>query len=90
MSKLQTNQLQHTANGAAVYTLPQTDGSAGDYLQTNGSGVLSWVTPTAADNTPIFFLQKLKSSFLVVLHCAFTTKSAKKVPKNFRGALRAP
>ena len=45
MSKLQTNQLQHTANGAAVYTLPQTDGSAGQVLQTNGSGVLSWVTP---------------------------------------------
>ena len=44
MSKLQTNQLQHTANGAAVYTLPQTDGSAGQVLQTNGSGVLSWVT----------------------------------------------
>ena len=44
MSKLQTNQIQHTANGAAVYTLPQTDGSAGQVLQTNGSGVLSWVT----------------------------------------------
>ena len=44
MSKIQTNQIQHTANGAAVYTLPQTDGSAGQVLQTNGSGVLSWVT----------------------------------------------
>ena len=48
MSKLQTNQIQHTANGAAVYTLPQTDGSAGQVLQTNGSGVLSWVTLPAA------------------------------------------
>ena len=44
MSKIQTNQIQHTANGAAVYTLPQTDGSAGQVLQTNGSGNLSWVT----------------------------------------------
>ena len=44
MSKLQTNTIQHTANGSAVYTLPQTDGSAGQVLQTNGSGVLSWVT----------------------------------------------
>ena len=44
MSKIQTNQIQHAANGAAVYTLPQTDGSAGQVLQTNGSGVLSWVT----------------------------------------------
>ena len=43
MSKIQTNTIQHTANGAAVYTLPQTDGSAGQVLQTNGSGVLSWV-----------------------------------------------
>jgi len=50
MSKLQTNQLQHTANGAAVYTLPQTDGSAGQVLKTDGSGNLSWVT---LDDNPI-------------------------------------
>lgn len=43
MSKIQTNQIQHTANGAAVYTLPQTDGSAGQVLRTDGSGNLSWV-----------------------------------------------
>ena len=42
MSKIQTNQLQHTANGAAVFTLPTSDGSAGQVLTTNGSGVLSW------------------------------------------------
>lgn len=48
MSTIKTNQLAHTANGAATYTLPQTDGSAGQVLQTNGSGVLSWVSlPTA-------------------------------------------
>ena len=45
MSKIQTNTIQHTASGAAIYTLPTTDGSAGQVLQTNGSGVLSWVTP---------------------------------------------
>jgi hypothetical protein len=44
MSKIQTNQIQHTANGASVYTLPQTDGSAGQVLKTDGSGNLSWVT----------------------------------------------
>jgi len=43
MSTIKTNQLAHTANGAATYTLPQTDGSAGQVLQTNGSGTLSWV-----------------------------------------------
>ena len=42
MSTLKTNQLAHTSNGAAVYTLPATDGSAGQVLTTNGSGVLSW------------------------------------------------
>ena len=44
MSTIKTNQLAHTANGAATYTLPQTDGSSGQVLQTNGSGVLSWTT----------------------------------------------
>ena len=48
MSKIQTNKLQHTATGAAEFTLPQTDGSAGQVLKTDGSGNLSWVTlPTA-------------------------------------------
>tara|TARA_B100000242_G_C43040088_1_gene485173 strand:+ start:21 stop:674 length:654 start_codon:yes stop_codon:yes gene_type:complete len=51
MSTIKTNQLAHTANGASVYTLPQTDGSAGQVLQTNGSGVLSWVSlPTGGLN----------------------------------------
>ena len=51
MSTIKTNQLAHTANGAAIYTLPQTDGSAGQVLQTNGSGVLSWVTLPASGLT---------------------------------------
>ena len=44
MSKIQTNKLQHTGTGAAEFTLPQTDGSAGQVLKTDGSGNLSWVT----------------------------------------------
>tara|TARA_R100000152_G_C6745509_1_gene169137 strand:- start:458 stop:1069 length:612 start_codon:yes stop_codon:yes gene_type:complete len=44
MSTIKTNQLAHTANNAAIYTLPQTDGQAGQVLQTNGSGGLSWVS----------------------------------------------
>ena len=47
MSILKTNKLVHTANGASEFTLPQTDGSAGQVLMTNGSGVLSWTTITA-------------------------------------------
>ena len=44
MSTLKTNKLVHTANGASEFTLPQTDGSAGQVLKTDGSGNLSWVT----------------------------------------------
>ena len=48
MSKIQTNKLQHPGTGAAEFTLPQTDGSAGQVLKTDGSGNLSWVTlPTS-------------------------------------------
>ena len=43
MSKIQTNTIQHTANGAAVFTLPTSDGSANQVLKTNGSGTLSFV-----------------------------------------------
>ena len=39
---VQTNQVSHTANGASVFTLPQTDGSANQVLKTNGSGTLSF------------------------------------------------
>ena len=42
MSKIQTNKIQHTANGAAEFTLPQTDGSANQVIKTNGSGTLSF------------------------------------------------
>ena len=42
MSKVQTNKLQHTASGAVELTLPQTDGSAGQFMKTNGSGALSF------------------------------------------------
>ena len=44
MSKIQTNTIQHTANGAAVFTLPTSDGSAGQYMKTDGSGNLAFAT----------------------------------------------
>ena len=47
MSTLKTNKLVHTANGASEFTLPQTDGSPGQVLKTDGSGNLSWTTPSA-------------------------------------------
>ena len=44
MSKIQTNTIQHTANGAAVFTLPTSDGSSGQFLKTNASGALSFAS----------------------------------------------
>jgi hypothetical protein len=42
------------AAGSNTLVLPTTNGSAGQVLQTDGSGNLSWVTVTSADNTPAF------------------------------------
>ena len=61
MSKIQTNQIQHTANGAAVYTLPQTDGSAGQVLRTDGSGNLSWVNDSGKILQVVSFVIKFSS-----------------------------
>jgi hypothetical protein len=44
MSKIQANQIQHTATGAAEFTLPTADGSANQLLKTDGSGNLGWAT----------------------------------------------
>ena len=58
MSKIQTNKIQHTASGAVEFTLPQTDGSAGQVLKTDGSGNLAFVSQPAAGITEAdqFFL----------------------------------
>ena len=42
MSKIQANQIQHTQNGAAVFTLPTSDGSNGQVIKSDGSGALSF------------------------------------------------
>ena len=56
MSTIKTNNLAHTANGAATYTLPQTDGSAGQVLKTDGSGNLTWVSlPTGGLSNAVQF-----------------------------------
>jgi hypothetical protein len=41
------------SNAAAnvTYTLPTTDGSSGQFLQTNGTGTLSWATATGSGGT---------------------------------------
>ena len=51
MSKIQANQIQHTQNGAAVFTLPTSDGSNGQVLKSDGSGNLGFVAQTLAGIT---------------------------------------
>ena len=47
-------ELNAPANGdSVILTMPGTDGNAGEYLQTNGSGTLSWQTVTVPDNLTI-------------------------------------
>lgn len=47
--------IQAPATIAAAYTLtlPTTDGNSGEYLQTNGSGVLTWATVSGGANTAL-------------------------------------
>lgn len=51
MSTIKTNQIQHTANGAATFTLPTSDGSNGQFMKTDGSGALSFATVATASST---------------------------------------
>jgi hypothetical protein len=39
------------AAGSTTYTLPSADGTTGQVLQTNGSGTLSWTTPSSGIST---------------------------------------
>ena len=50
---VKTNQVAHTADGASVFTLPQTDGSANHVLKTNGSGTLSFGTPSNGNSLQV-------------------------------------
>jgi hypothetical protein len=44
----------HSANASYTLTLPNNDGDANQFLQTDGNGVLSFATVSSADNTPSF------------------------------------
>ena len=46
-----------------VWTLPAADGSASQYLQTNGSGVLSWATVSIGGGTGIDFNDNVKARY---------------------------
>ena len=50
-----------TVSTNKVWTLPAADGSASQYLQTNGSGVLSWATVSIGGGTGIDFNDNVKA-----------------------------
>ena len=47
----------HSASASYTLTFPTTDGSANEFLKTDGSGVLSWASAGGA-NTPTFLARK--------------------------------
>ena len=53
MSKIVANSIQHTQNGASVFTLPTSDGSTGQVLKSDGSGNLGFVAQTLAGITEL-------------------------------------
>ena len=58
MSKIKTNKLQHTAAGASEFTLPTADGNDGQFIKTNGSGALSFATPSSGNQNSLQVLEK--------------------------------
>jgi hypothetical protein len=52
-----------TVSTNKVWTLPAADGSASQYLQTNGSGVLTWASVTIGGATGIDFNDNVKARF---------------------------
>ena len=77
MSKIQTNTIQHTANGAAVFTLPTSDGSANQVLKTNGSGTLSFVAQPDLSTAGITMVDSW------VLTTSFNASSAADITSNW-------
>ena len=60
MSKLQVDQLSKTSAGADTFVLPASDGTAGQYMKTDGSGALSFGTVAVAGGGKI--LQVLQAT----------------------------
>ena len=54
-------QVPSTVSTNKVWTLPAADGSASQYLQTNGSGVLTWASVTIGGATGIDFNDNVKA-----------------------------
>ena len=59
----------HSASASYTLTFPTTDGSADEFLKTDGSGVLSWAT-AGGTNTPAFSVES--NSAQSIAHVTYT------------------
>lgn len=76
------------AAGSTTYTLPSTDGTSGQVLQTNGTATLSWATPstgitnftsnlnTTTPNATVPYVQLLATNAATNVDVAITPKGA--------------
>ena len=75
---------QTTGSADNVYKLPIADGSAGQVLQTDGSGNLSWVSPGGITVAHQF---RLTSDFAVDDTSSFITSNLEKVDTSGQGSI---
>ncbi len=53
------------AAGSTTYTLPSSDGTTGQVLQTNGSGVMSWATAATSNSIIVENEQTISSNYVL-------------------------
>jgi hypothetical protein len=53
------------AAGSTTYTLPSSDGTNGQVLQTNGSGVMSWATAATSNSIIVENAQTISSNYVL-------------------------
>jgi hypothetical protein len=64
------------AAGSTTYTLPSADGTNGQFLKTNGSGILSWVSDGGATNINGLSDAKVEDGSIYLGHKPTTTSTA--------------
>lgn len=87
------------AAGTVTLTAPTTDGNSGEFLQTNGSGVLTWAVPSgsgtvtsfsAGDLSPIFTTSEATATTTPALSFTLSNAGANTYFGNATGSSAAP
>jgi hypothetical protein len=87
------------AAGTNTFTWPTTDGNSGEFLQTNGSGVLTWATPSgsgtvtsfsAGDLSPLFTTSEATATTTPALSFTISNAGANTYFGNATGSSAAP